>query len=104
MITTNHAPLLERQAAIPRDLAKTPATIALLVIEQDLLGCVEELSARYDNMETPSEVGISVTESGILDDDLHAVRHVVALARNSNNQWRIVGYTKGELRRRHVNP
>lgn len=86
---------------IAPDLAKTPVAITLLVLEPDLLGCIEEVSATYDTMEAPAEGSVSVTE-GVPDDDLFAVRHVVSLARNSNNQWRIVGYAKGELRRRHL--
>jgi hypothetical protein len=47
-------------------------------------------------------VEVIVTEAGILDDDLLGIRHVVALARNKNNQWRVVQYGRGELRQSHL--
>lgn len=100
--TRDHAPLLERQAALPADLAKTPVAIALLVLDRDMTGVVTDVSADYDTMESPAEVEITITEGGILDDDLHAIRHQVSMARNSNNEWRIVGYGRGELRRSHL--
>ena len=45
--------------------------------------------ASYDSMENPSEVTVTVTEGGILDDDLLAIRHLVYLARNRNNRQEI---------------
>lgn len=99
--TSDHAPLLERQAGIPRAVAVTPVSITTLVLEEGLLGYVTEISAKYDTMEEPSEVDVTVIEGGILDDDLHGIRHVVTLLRNRNNQWRVTGYTRGELRRHH---
>ncbi|WP_193212976.1 hypothetical protein [Luteolibacter marinus] len=97
-----HAPLLERQAKIPIELAKGPVAIALVAIEPDLSGLITGVTAGYDRMEEPAEVKVTVTEGGILDDDLIGVRHGVSLLRNKNNQWRITGYTRGELRRAHL--
>lgn len=101
MAPSDHAPLLERQAALPPSLASSPVAIATLVVEKGLLGFVTEVTADYDTMEEPSEATVMVTESGILDDDLHGIRHVISLLRNSNNEWRITEYLRGELRRRH---
>lgn len=103
METRPHAPLLERQGTLGPGFAKAPpATLALLVLDPSLTGIVTTVGAAYDSMETPSEATVTVTEGGILDDDLLGVRHVVSLARNSNGEWRIVGLQRGELRRRHL--
>ncbi len=97
----DHAPLLERQAKFPTDLAKSPVAITILVLDPDLAGMINAVSTVYDRMESPSEVNVTVTEEGLMDDDLLAIRHVVSLARNRNNQWREVKYARGELRRIH---
>lgn len=96
------APLLEREAKLPPEQTRHAVTIAVLVLEPDLEGVVSAVAATYDNMENPSEAEVTVTVRGILDDDLLAVRHIVSLARNSKNEWRVVGYRRGELRRSHL--
>ena len=97
----DHGPLLERQARLPMQLAKGPVAITVLVLEPDLMGMITAVAAAYDRMEEPSEVNVTVTEGGLMDDDLFAIRHVVSLARNSNNEWHVVKYGRGELRRAH---
>jgi hypothetical protein len=97
----DHASLLERQARLPKQLAKNPVAITVFVLDPDLMGLITAVATTYDRMEEPSEVNVTVTEGGLLDDDLLAIRHVVSLARNSNNQWRVVKYGRGELRRAH---
>lgn len=97
-----HGPLLERQATLPTELAKNPAAIATAVVTKDLSGLITGTEASFDTMENPSEVTVTVTEGGILDDDLIGVRHLITMARNKNNEWRIVGYRWGELRRKHL--
>lgn len=97
-----HAPLLERQANLPRERSARPWALALAVLEPDFAGLVTSVEVDYDRMENPAEAEVTVTERGILDDDLLGIRHVVSLARNSNDEWRLVGYRVGELRRRHL--
>jgi hypothetical protein len=97
----DHAPLLERQSRLPDHLAKDPVAIAVLVLGPDLMGIITAVAIGYDRMEEPSEVNVTVTEGGLMDDDLFAIRHVVSLARNSNSEWRVVKYGRGELRRTH---
>lgn len=96
----NHGVLLERQAAIAPALAKDPVSIAMLVLEPDLGGITTSVATDYDSMENPSQVEITVTEGGFLDDDLLGYRHVISMARNRNNEWRITGYQRSDLRRR----
>jgi hypothetical protein len=98
---SNHARLLERQAAMPAKLAKEPVARALVAIDPDLSGLVTAVAADYDVMENPSEVKITITERGIPDDDLLGVRHVISMAHTGNNEWHVVEYRRGELRRRH---
>jgi len=95
----DHAPLLARQAELPEDLQRDPATLALAVLGPDLMGVVTALDAKFDTMENPSEVTITVKEGGILDDDLFGREHRISLARNSRNQWRVIGYEITEQRR-----
>lgn len=102
MAAAAHGPLLERQGRIPLELSKDAVGLAVTALSPDLMGVVGEVSASYDSMESPSEVVVTVTETGIMDDDLLGVRHSVSLAKNRNGQWRIVGYEKGELRRKHL--
>lgn len=97
-----HGPLLERQGDLPESLARNPVAVATAVLGPDLAGVITSVSTSYDSMEGPAEVQVTVTEGGILDDDLLGVRHVLSLAKNRNNQWRIVGHTRGELRRAHL--
>ncbi len=97
----DHVPLLERQAKLPKDLAKSLVAITVLVLDPGLAGMITAVTTVYDRMEDPSEVDVTVTEGGLMDDDLLAIRHVVSLARNSNNQWHVVKYGRGELRRAH---
>jgi hypothetical protein len=97
----DHAPLLERQAKLPMQLAKSPVAITVLVLDPDLAGMITAVATTYDRMENPSEVDVTVTEGGLMDDDLLAIRHVVSLAKNSSKQWRVVRYGRGELRRVH---
>lgn len=97
----DHAILLERQAKLTMDLAKSPVAITVLVLNPDLMGIITAVATAYDRMENPSEVDVTVTEGGLMDDDLLAIRHVVSLAKNSNNEWRVVKYGYGELRRVH---
>jgi hypothetical protein len=97
----DHAPLLERQARLPGHLAKDPVAITVLVLGPDLMGIITAVATAYDRMEEPSEVHVTVTEGGLMDDDLFSIWHVVSLARNSNNEWRVVKYGRGELRRTH---
>ncbi len=71
------------------------------MLEPDLMGLITSVTAAYDRMEDPSEADVTVTEGGIMDDDLIGIRHVVSLARNSNNKWHVVKCERGELRRVH---
>ena len=98
----DHAPLLARQAKNPASLARDPVVAAVLVLQADLAGKITEVSASYDRMENPAEAKVTVTEGGILKDDLIAVRHLLELARNSNNEWHVIGYHRGELRREYT--
>lgn len=97
--TRDHAPLLKRQEKLSAEQSHDPVVVTVLVLEPDLQGKVTAVTASYDRMEGPSEAKVTLTERGILDDDLIAVRHEVDLARNSNNEWHVVGYKRGELRR-----
>ncbi len=56
--------------------------------------------AIYDTVENPSEAEVTVTVRGILDDDLLAVRHIVSMARNSNNEWRVLRYRRANCAER----
>lgn len=98
----DHGPLLERQAKLDPAIADAPLVIVLMVLKQEISGQLTDSSTNFDSMEAPALVEVTVTEGAILDDDLSAIRHKVNLARNSNNQWRIVGYERGELRRSHI--
>lgn len=98
----SHAPLLARLQNAPRDLTREPVATTLVALRPDLSGVVSTATTAYNGMENPSEVTVTVTEAGILDDDLLGVRHAVNLARNRNGEWRIVRYAQGELRRRHL--
>jgi len=99
-----HAPLLERQAELDPELPGGPVALAVLVVAPDLAGLVSEVATRYDTMENPASVTVTITERGILDDDLLGVRHAIRLDRNRNDQWRVTGYQRGELRRHHLKP
>ena len=100
--TRDHAPLLEREAKLPRKQTRSAVVITVLTLQPDLVGMISAVTASYDNMENPAESKVTVTERGILDDDLIAIRHVISLAKNSNGEWRAVGYRRGELRRSHL--
>jgi len=100
--TRDHAPLLERQAKLSPEQAHSAVVVAVMTLQPDVTGLVSAVSASYDTMENPAEVRVTVTERGILDDDLLAIRHVVSLAKNSNGEWRVAGYRRGELRRSHL--
>ena len=64
--------------------------------------CIRDrVEATYDDPARPTEVMVAVTETGMRDDDLRGVRHLVTLSRNSNKQWRVTRYRRGELRRVH---
>ncbi len=97
-----HAPLLERHAKLAPRLAGDPVVLTLVVLDPDISGLVTAVSAAYDRMENASEVEVTVSERGIMDDDLLGIRHVVSLARNRNDEWRVTGYRRGELRRVHM--
>ena len=97
-----HPPLLARLQNAPRDLTREPVATTLVALRPDLSGVVTTATAAYNGMENPSEVTVTITEAGILDDDLLGVRHAVNLARNRNDEWRIVRYARGELRRRYL--
>jgi len=102
MKDSDHAPLLQRQAGLPPKLTESAPAIVLLVLEPDFLGIAEEAKARYNSMESPRSVTVTIIERGILDDDLLGLRHLVSLELNSNEEWRVVGYQRGELRRKHL--
>lgn len=102
MKEADHAPLLQRQAGLPPKLTKSAPALALLILEPDFTGIATEVTARYNSMESPSEVNVIITEDGILDDDLLGVRHLITLDLNSNGEWRVTAYQRGELRRKHL--
>lgn len=102
-VEVDHAPLLARQAALPEGLVKGPVATVLLVLGPDIQGQVVSVEASYDTLENPSEVEVKVTEGGILDDDLHGFHHFVSLALNKSGDWHVVGYRRGEIRRKAVN-
>lgn len=97
----DHGVLLRRQSRLPKGLAKSPVTIAQLTLEPEFSGSVTEVEATYDDPARPTEVMVAVTETGMRDDDLRGVRHLVNFSRNSNKQWRVTRYRRGELRRVH---
>ena len=94
-----HGPLLERQAKLPAELSREAVSLSIQVLAPDFYGLVTSTRAKYDFMDGPSEVIVEVSEGGILDDDLIAIRHEVTLDRNSNGEWRVTGYRRCELRR-----
>lgn len=95
----DHGTLLERQATLPRSMDGSPVGIAVAVLSPNLVGLITNVETAFDSMENPAEVEVAVTEGGILDDDLLGIEHRVSLARNSNDEWRVVGYRRGEKRR-----
>lgn len=102
MVPQAHGPLLQRMLRAPADVTGEAMMTTLYVLGPDLAGVVTEATTRYDRMENPSQVTVTATEGGIMDDDLLGVRHAVTLNRNSNRQWRITRYARGELRRRNL--
>lgn len=94
-----HGPLLERQAKLPPEIGKDAAAIVASVLAPDLIGVTTRIELRYDQLENPAEVTVTLEEGGILDDDLLGRRHLVELARNRNGDWRVIGYRVGERRR-----
>ncbi len=101
-LEADHAPLLARLATVPEGLLKEAVTVTLISLGPDLQGPVVSVQTKYDSLESPSEVEVTVNEGGILDDDLTGFLHLVSLAMNKNGEWRIVGYQRAEVRRKLV--
>lgn len=87
-----------------------PAAIALHLLPS--YGVVLSVDVRLDRVENPRFATVTVTDGGILDDDLLGVRHVLKLNRIparsetsaqeiSSMAWTVAGYSKGMLRREH---
>ena len=54
------------------------------------MGMITAVDAAYDRMQEPSEVNVTVTEGGPMDDDLLAIRHVSSPSRETattNGTW-----------------
>lgn len=97
-IEQNLATLHARAAKLP-SLSKSPVPLAAAAISPDILGYITTVTTTYDSMEEPSKVVVTITDGGIMDDDLISVRHIITLTRNDENGWKASKYTRGELRR-----
>ena len=82
-------------------LMEQPAAVVLGSIF--IHGYVTKIEVQLDASENPRHAVVSLTDDGILDDDLHAVRHEFVLVRDREGYWTVQSHHKGELRRRHFN-